>query len=263
MGYALLGQRSSDLKALDDTDPDAMRSLPCVAQWVDLGYDNLAFLERLVVTVDRRNLGRLPFRSYVDLRIIEAYLAFAHEDPRTAISILDFILRTEAEIVEPRTTALAHFWKTRSHRIEGGYALALKHILEVRNFARFLYADELEAELKIHESWPYFQRGQKRDALQLLNEAESELCNTGHDLTLGNIESSGRRIARRSGEYSRALAHLKRQIFTMKKAGLSEANSEGRFPIVDTSCKSGFSQPRGPWQFALCCGHCVQVQPAL
>lgn len=212
VGSALLGQLTSDLEALDNTAPDAMGSLLCVAQWVDLGYGNLAFLERLVITVDRRNLGRLPLSSYIDLRLTEAYLAFAHEDPRTAISILDFVLRAEAGIVEPRTIALAHFWKARSHRTQGDYALALKHIVDARQLASFLNASKFEAELKIHESWLHFQRGQKRDALRLLNEAELELCTTGHDQALGNIESSRGRFARRSGEYSRALAHFEQAV---------------------------------------------------
>jgi tetratricopeptide (TPR) repeat protein len=51
-----------------------------------------------------------------------------------------------------------------------------------------------------------------RKAFQLLDEAEDELRSTGHALSLGNIESARGRFVRRSGEYTRALAHFERAI---------------------------------------------------
>jgi tetratricopeptide (TPR) repeat protein len=73
-------------------------------------------------------------------------------------------------------------------------------------------APKLVAVLNIHESWLLFQRGQRRDALRLLDEAEAELKSTGHALSLGNIESARGRFVRRSGEYTRAIAHFERAV---------------------------------------------------
>jgi tetratricopeptide (TPR) repeat protein len=53
-----------------------------------------------------------------------------------------------------------------------------------------------------------FQKGERRYAFQLLDEAEKELRPTGHALSLGNIESARGRFVRRSGEYTRALGHF-------------------------------------------------------
>ena len=67
-------------------------------------------------------------------------------------------------------------------------------------------------EMKIHESWMLFQRGQRKDAFRLLDEAEDELQQTGHVLALGNIESARGRFVRRSGEYVKALAHFAKAV---------------------------------------------------
>ncbi|HEX3968073.1 MAG TPA: hypothetical protein VHW70_08915, partial [Edaphobacter sp.] len=73
-------------------------------------------------------------------------------------------------------------------------------------------APRLVAVTKIHESWLAFQRGDRRRAFLLLDEAEEELRPTGHGLSLGNIESARGRFVRRSGEYTRALGHFESAI---------------------------------------------------
>jgi tetratricopeptide (TPR) repeat protein len=48
--------------------------------------------------------------------------------------------------------------------------------------------------------------------MRLLDMAESELRSTGHALSLGNIESARGRFVRRSGEYTKALAHFEKAV---------------------------------------------------
>jgi tetratricopeptide (TPR) repeat protein len=46
----------------------------------------------------------------------------------------------------------------------------------------------------------------------MIDEAEAELSSTDHALSLGNIESARGRFVRRSGEYTKALAHFERAV---------------------------------------------------
>ena len=68
------------------------------------------------------------------------------------------------------------------------------------------------AVIQIQESWLLFQRGLSREALQILNCAESVLKSTDHYVALGNIESARGRIVRRTGEYAKALEHFSRAV---------------------------------------------------
>src|SRR6185312_1875070 len=107
---------------------------------------------------------------------------------------------------------LAHFWKGRAHRKKGEYETALLHIIAAREAAQNASAPRLVASTKIHESWLLFQRGERRHASQLLDEAEHGLKSTRHALSLGNIESARGRFIRRSGDYAAALARFERAI---------------------------------------------------
>jgi tetratricopeptide (TPR) repeat protein len=211
-GFRLLNHIEKELARLNSADPSAASYLLCLAQWIDLGYGDYTFLDALIGRMSKVQRGQLPLSDYVNLKMAEAYRAFAGADTQSAISTLDFVLRIEAGIVDPHLIALANFWKARAHRSQGEYVLALEHIAAAKAMACRLKAPRLLAEMKIHESWLLFQRGQRKDALRLLDEAEIELKPIGHTLSLGNIESARGRFVRRSGEYVSALAHFERAV---------------------------------------------------
>src|ERR1700751_6425553 len=62
--------------------------------------------------------------------------------------------------------------------------------------------------MRVLESWLWFQKGNAKQALQILQEAESALNKTDDHLTLGNIQSSYGRIARRQGRYQHAIEYF-------------------------------------------------------
>lgn len=211
-GFRLLHKIEKGLEELSPSTPHATSFLICIAQWIDLGYRDLRFLDDLLSRFSKAERSQMQLSDYISLRIVEAFRAFLCEDAPKAVTVLDFILRMEPGTADLHLIGLAHFWKARAHRKQGEYEYALQHTLEAKTMALRLRAPKLAAELKIHESWLLFQRGQRKDAFRLLEEAEAELRLTGHALALGNIESARGRFVRRSGEYARALAHFERSV---------------------------------------------------
>jgi tetratricopeptide (TPR) repeat protein len=211
-GFALLRRASRKLEELGPDDPDSVGYLLCVAQWVDLGYGDFKYFNRLVDRFAHISRGEMPFGDYLRLRMVEALRAFVSEDAAGAAATFGFVLQAEPNIIEPHLIVVAHYWKCRAHRRQGEYELALRHIQEAKRLAQQMGAAKLVAVTNIHESWLLFQRGQRRDAMRLLDEAEAELKSTGHALSLGNIESARGRFVRRAGEYTKAIAHFERAV---------------------------------------------------
>lgn len=211
-GHKLLQRAHRDIVAMKPSDPLATATLLCVAQWIDTGYENHRFLDQLLMRFSKSQSVEMKFIDYVRLKMAEGYCAFANEDMSTAITTLAFVLQIGVGTIDAFLIAQTHFWKGRAHRSQGEYELALHHIVEAESATATLNAPRFLAAIKIHESWLLFQRGQRKDAFRLLDEAEAELKTTGHFLSLGNIESARGRFVRRSGEYAKALEHFERAV---------------------------------------------------
>src|SRR5271156_5206336 len=211
-GFQLLARADKELEALQPVDPHAAAYLLCIAQWVDLGFRSIDYLNGIAARFVDVRRGQMSICDYLYLRMVEGHLAFLAEDAEQAISIFSFVLQTETTIMEPYLVVVAHFWKCRAHRRQGEYEPALHHIREAKRLAREMKAAKLVAVTNIHESWLLFQRGERREAMRLLDLAEAELKSTGHALSLGNIESARGRFVRRSGEYTKALAHFEKAV---------------------------------------------------
>ena len=154
---------------------------------------------------------KFPIDDYLRVRMAEAFHALFLEEVDSAIQIIDFVLKAEAEFADRHLVTLAHFWKGRAHRKKGEYEAALQDIVQARQLAQ--NCDDcriLAAVIQIQESWLLFQRGSTKEALRLLAHAEGVLKSTDHYFALGNIESARGRIVRRSGEYAKALEHFER-----------------------------------------------------
>lgn len=211
-GFALLDREASQLCALRPSDPEAGAWLLNMAQWIDLGYRNMEYLYELAEPFTHFPRSTMQLRDYLCLRMVEAYTAFIHEDSVKACEIFDLVLHAGPGVLEPHLLVVTHFWKCRAHRQRGEYEPALQHIKQAKAIAVEMEAPRLVAVTKIHESWLLFQRGQRKEAMRLLDEAQAGLSNTGHVLSLGNIESARGRYVRRGGEYAKALQHFERAV---------------------------------------------------
>ena len=75
----------------------------------------------------------------------------------------------------------------------------------------------MAAVMRVLESWLFFQKGDAKQAVEILQEAEAVLSKTDDYLTLGNIHSSYGRIARRQGRYQHAIDSFTAAIAQYKK----------------------------------------------
>jgi tetratricopeptide (TPR) repeat protein len=211
-GFALLDKTLGKNGRLDFKSAEAISLFLCAAQWTDLGYRDLAFLDGLFPDASHLNRANLTLLDFLKLSMAEAYRSLAAEQLEKSIATLDLVLRAGEDLLPDYLVFLANFWKGRAHRKRGNYEHAILHIAAARAAAERAQAPRLVAVTKIHESWLAFQKGERRHAFRLLNEAEEELRPTGHALSLGNIESARGRFIRRSGEYTRALGHFEAAI---------------------------------------------------
>jgi tetratricopeptide (TPR) repeat protein len=211
-GFALLDGCTDLAAMLAPKDPDGISLLLCLAQWVDLGYRDLPFLEGCFARFAQMEIANLRFVDALKWKLADAFHRLATENVEECIATLDVVLRAGSEVLQPNIRFIALFWKGRAHRKKGEYEAALSQIVTARETAQKAGAPKLVASAQIHESWLVFQRGERRRALQIMDEAEAELKSTGHALSLGNIESARGRFVRRSGDYAKALAYFERAV---------------------------------------------------
>jgi tetratricopeptide (TPR) repeat protein len=209
-GFRLLDNATDVFARIDPKDTAGIALALSLAQWVDLGYRDLHFLEKVMKQLPTRS-PELPFVDVIRLNLLEAYRSLATENSDDAILCLERCI-VAVELLPPSLIFVTHFWKGRTHRKKGDYANAALHILAARECAEALGRPKLIAVTKIHESWLVFQHGETARALKLLDEAEEELKPIGHALSLGNIESARGRFVRRTGDYVDSLAHFENAI---------------------------------------------------
>jgi tetratricopeptide (TPR) repeat protein len=209
-GFRLLDSATDVFDAIQPQDRHGIALALSLAQWIDLGYRDLHFLEKVMKNLPARSPD-LPFVDVTRLHLLNAYHSLATEDLDQSILCLERSL-SGVDMLPPALVFVTHFWKGRVHRKKGDYANAALHMLAARQCAEALGRPKLVAVTKIHESWLVFQHGETARALKLLDEAETELKPIGHALSLGNIESARGRFIRRTGDYPDSLAHFENAI---------------------------------------------------
>jgi tetratricopeptide (TPR) repeat protein len=209
-GLRLLTDAEAEIAKLSPRTPDAARLLLLIAQWVDVGFRDYRLVDNLLQRFPSGCRRKLLVEDYLRLRMTEAFRGLAASDIDSAIEILDTVVKMFTELPDTAEAALAHFWKGRAHRKKGEYETSLKHIIQARELAQADHDEVFTAVIQIQESWLLFQKGMVKEAVLLLDRAESILKSTDHYVALGNIESARGRIVRRSGEYTRALEHFSR-----------------------------------------------------
>ena len=207
-GFSLLDAAFPDGDVSGSGAEVSVSLLICAAQWVDLGYRKLVFLDALQAAGPGGELAEWRLLDYLKMRLVEAFRMLATERLDEALEVLAVVLRVGEGVLGNYLFFLANFWKGRVHRKLGEYESASANLGAARQAAEQAGAPKLVAVTKIHESWLAFQSGKRQHAFDLLTEAETELLPTGHSLSLGNIESARGRFVRRSGDYAAALKHF-------------------------------------------------------
>lgn len=188
-----------------------------LAQWVDAGFQRPALAKEIVSKFSPAVRTCLPLRDYLHLRMAEGMVAMAEERKDDAIRHFDFVLSLEQETEDRELLAIANFWKGRCLRMKGEYDQAMAFAVKGRDLALELGHPPMAAVMQVLESWLYFQKGDAKQAVEVLQAAEAVLTKTDDYLTLGNIHSSYGRIARRQGRYQHAIESFTAAIAEYRK----------------------------------------------
>ena len=223
-GLLLLNNAEDEIARIGPDTPQVARLLLLIAQWVDVGFRDDRLIDTLLRRIPPECRARFTIEDYLRLRMVEAFRSLAKGEPDAAIDALDLVLKAYEDLPHPSHAALAHFWKGRAHRKKGEYETSLKHITRARELAQAENDPVFTAVIQVQESWLLFQKGASKEAVQLLDRAESALKSTDHFVALGNIESARGRIVRRSGEYARALEHFSRAVTIYAKRDPDHVN---------------------------------------
>jgi tetratricopeptide (TPR) repeat protein len=211
-GIALLDRHFSGGLVLDRASTECAEFLFILAQWVDLGFRDISFLEFQLTPFQTRAPRMLRVSQFVALKLTESYVELSRRRYGRAVELLEAVLCLYGEVLTPHQRFVNHLWLTRAQRQAGNFEQAYAEIRLARQQAEAMRADKLEAVAKIHESWLVFYRGDRRTAFQLLDEAERALEPTGHTLSLGNIAAARGRFIRSIGDYERALSFFEQAV---------------------------------------------------
>lgn len=216
-GMARLEEHRHLLAALDPEQKNAGRFAGHLAQWVDIGFQRPSLVREIVSRFPKSVRSRLPLHDYVYLRLAEGMVALAGEATEEAIRHLDVVLSLGEETSDQELLSVANFWKGRCLRMKGDYDQALAYAVKGRELAAALGHEPMAAVMRVLESWLSFQKGNPKQAVAILHEAEAILRKTDDHLTLGNVLSSYGRIARHQGRYHYAIEHFTAAIVEYKK----------------------------------------------
>jgi tetratricopeptide (TPR) repeat protein len=204
-GMARLEEYRAVWTSFDPKQKNAALFAGYLAEWVDIGFQRPALVKDVVARFSKTLRSRLSLHDYMYLRMAEGMVMMAEESKDEAMQHLDFVLGLEAETDDKELLSIANFWKGRCLRMKGEYDQALLFAVKGRVLASELGHLPMAAVMRVLESWLFFQKGNTKQAVDILQEAEAVLNKTDDYLTLGNIHSSYGRIARRQGRYQHAI----------------------------------------------------------
>ena len=212
IGIARVQAHVDQFRHLSPDQPHAGRVASCLAQWVDVGCDGPQLVREALSRFAPAARAQLPVREYIHLEMAEGFLAMSDEEPDEAIRHLDVVLAMGEQFREKKILPVTNFWKGRCLRRKGDYDEALTYTLRGDALATELGYPRMAAVMRVLQSWLLFQKGRAKEALAILQQAESALRDTDDFLTLGNIYSSYGRIARRECRYEQAVESFNKAI---------------------------------------------------
>jgi tetratricopeptide (TPR) repeat protein len=216
-GLECLRSRKQLVELIDPQQPQAACFVGHLAQWIDVGAFEPAMLKFVLGRFDGQTRASLSVRSYLYLRMAEGMLAMVQEEIDAAIRHFDFVLALPEELGDPQSLSIVYFWKARCLRRRGEYEKALIFANQGKDSALALGFPKMAALSEVLESWILFQKGKIKEAEGVSHHAESILRDTDDYVTLGNIHSFYGRVARRAGQYDRAIEHFNRAIEQFRK----------------------------------------------
>ncbi len=216
-GVASLEREREQFDQIDPAERWAGLAVGCLAQWLDVGFQDAGTLTTALKKFDRDARQALSVTEYVHLRMAEALAAMRGEELTTALRHLETVLALAEETGDQKATLIAVLWKARCLRKAGEYEQALEVTRHGMRMAAAQGLWPIKAVMQTLESWILFQNGELKEAVRVLQEAETVLRDTDDWITLGNIQSAYGRIALREGRYDHAMQYFEASIDRFKR----------------------------------------------
>jgi len=216
-GVELIERHRGEFAEIAPGQPCAGQAISCLAQWVDLGFEDEGLLLVLLGRFPKNGRQTLPLADYIHLRMAEALVAMRGENLNEALRHLDSVSALSDEFEDPKMATVADLWRARCLRKAGEYDQALEIARRGIEMAAAAGLPYMAAVMRTLESWLFFQKGKTKDAIRILQEAEAVLRDTDDFITLGNIQSTYGRIALREGRYDHAMQYFEASIDLFKR----------------------------------------------
>ena len=216
-GIQLLERERLHFEKIAPGLPHAGLAAGYLAEWLDLGFEDGGLLASILEKFDSRSRQALPLSEYLHVRLAEAQVAMRQEELALALRHLDAVLALGDEAARPEVALIATLWKARCLRKAGEYRQALDVTRQGMQMAATLRLWPMKAVIQTLESWIVFQNGDAKEAVRILQEAETVLRDTDDYITLGNIQSAYGRIALREGRFDHALKYFELSIGYFKR----------------------------------------------
>lgn len=207
-------------KIFESFDPSAENAaafLGTLAQWCDIGYGEPELVKRLIATYGRKSRLKLTVSDYIHVHLAEGMVAMAEEMLDTAIDHFDIVQKLANDISAWDVTAVVCHWMARCQRKKGQYESALKYITRAREVQQAHGHVQNEGPARVLECLIFFERGDRKHAVNKLREAETILSGTDDHITLGNIQTTYGRILQRELRYGQAIKHYEKAIQHFQK----------------------------------------------
>lgn len=216
-GISLLEQHRSEFAEITPGTCHAGLAIGSLAQWVDVGFEDRGLMAKLLSRFPKGVLQTVPLEEYVHLRLAQALIAMRAEYLSDALRHLDTALSLSDELEDRKIAAVASLWRARCLRKAGEYDQALEITRCGIEIATSINLPYVAAVMRTLESWLLFQKGKTKEAIRILQEAETVLRDTDDFITLGNIQSTYGRIALREGRYDHAMQYFEGSIDLFKR----------------------------------------------
>ncbi len=223
-GITFLQAHGNLITHCDLQNEHAARFVAHLSVWVDIGFDGLSQLKKLLQRFEPKHRSQLSLADYIQLRMAEGMVAMREEVMETAIGHFDFVVSLGEELNDNFLLAIVNFWKGRCLRKRGEYGEALIYTRRGRDLAVELGHARMAAVMQVLESWLLFQQGKSKEATRISQVAETTLRDTEDYVTLGNIQSFYGRLARREGRYDKAIELFTSAIVQFRKRDAEHPN---------------------------------------
>ena len=223
-GIELLRTNYKLTRSLGTKDEGSPILVGYLAQWLDVGFGDVASLKGFLRRFPPSLRATLPLADYVYLRTADGVIAMFEGEFEQAIQYFSVVLSLADDIQDKALVSVLNFWIGRCLRQAGRYQDALTYVIRARKLASDLNYPRMCAVMRVLEAWIAFEEDRPNEALAILRESEATLSDSDDYTVLGNIQSMYGRIARRQGRFQQALRHFEKAIELYQKRDLQHRN---------------------------------------